>query len=144
MYFTPAYERKNKFQVKLNSFFPSVLSQHFFSIIIQLCCCCWLLFSFRGTYIKLCVYCTRVNWMVFFRKNIFDFSFSFQILSVDAAFHSVSRNIFQFSLFLACNKLADTKAVAIKSNVSNPRCCIEETKKCFSAGAIILVTWFNF
>jgi hypothetical protein len=61
-----------------------------------------------------------VNWSFFFEKIFFDFSFSFQILSVDAAFHSVSRVFFSFHYFRnVILESRTTKAVAIKQKSSD-------------------------
>lgn len=68
----------------------SILSALLFSIIIHFSCCCCC-FIFISGYIV----CTRVNWIFFFffSKKSKTFSFSFEILSVNAVCFGRSREI---------------------------------------------------
>lgn len=89
---TPDYSRKISLKVKQ---FSLVLSQlYYFPLLFIFCCCCLVVIFISGYIHKIvCIlYMSELDF--FFEKMFFDFSFSFQILSVDAAFLSISRVIF--------------------------------------------------
>ena len=90
------------FKVKIVFFFSeSFIIFHYYSFFVV---ACWLLFSFRGTYIKLCVLYTVHEWIgVFFSKKYFRLFIQFSNFVRGCRVSFGLSRIFQFSLFSQCN-----------------------------------------